>query len=398
MQLHPQSLPTIVPEMRLCMDARMLVTAGGTGVSSYARQLRDAHAVITERRALLVDRLTLDGPPPAPLGRPGRWLRALWGGAREARALHGDQGEARLFAADVFRLAQVYFDVHRRPMPVRLPGPPGIMHWTYPVPMTVMGWRNLYTVHDVIPLLHPQLTDINAPRYRRLLDRLRQSAAGFIAVSETARSEIIQTLGCDPSFVIDCGLAVETSPVSASLPAGVEPGAFLLVCGTVERRKNIAAILTAYRLSGVTAPLVIAGPDGWGVEEVNAQIAATPGVIRLPYLDRPTMLTLISRARALVMPSLAEGFGMPVAEAMASGVPVITANQGALAETAGGAALLVDPADIQQLADAIAVICSDPILHAKLSGAGRRNAQRFTPARFAERLTQAYGAVMAEQP
>lgn len=395
---HNPGADPIAP-IRLCMDARMLVSAGGTGVSSYARQLMQAHATISPDHALLSDRVALDLAASAPFGRAGRWARALVPGPRTAQTVvtGQDQSQELLVAPDVFRVAQVYFDVHRRPLRVRLPGPPGIMHWTYPVPLAVIGWHNLYTVHDVIPLRRPDLTDIDGRRYRRMLARLAECATRFIAVSETARDEIVRATQCTPDFVIDCSLAVDGGPADpTALPEGLTPGGFLLVCGTVEKRKNIARLLEAYRQSKVALPLAIAGPDGWGAAEIAPLLAATPGAIRLPYLDRPTMRALIRHARALVMPSLAEGFGLPVAEAMALGTPVLTSNQGALAETAGGAALTVNPEDMARLSTALRRLATDDALCAKLAAAGRRNAARFTPARFAERLTRAYAAVMAE--
>lgn len=377
---------------RLCMDARMLATAGGTGVSTYARQLRQAHAAIGGTRALLSDRPDLDRPAPSPFGRWGRWLRALVPGTRRAE----EASEGLLVAPDIFRVAQVYFDVHRRPLRVQLPGPPGLMHWTYPVPLVVAGWRNLYTVHDAIPLLHPELTHIDAARYRRLLDRLTECAVRFIAVSETARAEIVQAIDCPADFVIDCSLAVDAAPAdTADLPPGVAPRSFLLACGTVEIRKNLPRLLEAYRQSGATLPLIIAGPDGWGAADIARLVEATPGAIRLPYLDRTTLHALIGHARALVMPSLAEGFGLPVAEAMALGTPVVTSSRGALAETAGGAAFAIDPEDVDAIAEALRRISLDDALCASLVTDGRRNAERFTPRRFAERLTRAYAAVMA---
>ena len=382
---------------RLCMDARMLVSAGGTGVSSYARELLRAHSAISPAHALLSDRPTLEHPAPASFGRAGRWVRALLPGARHTKPAPPGSDPRLLVAPDVFRVAQVHFDIYRRPLLVRLPGPPGIMHWTYPVPLAVEGWQNLYTVHDVIPLLHPELTPIEGRRYRRMLDQLARCAARFIAVSETARGEIIHATGCPADFVIDCSVAVDASPADPEdLPAGLRPGGFLLVCGTVEKRKNVAFVLDAYRRSGLAMPLVIAGPDGWGAAEVAHLVASIRGSVRLPYLDRRAMRALIGHARGLVMPSLAEGFGLPVAEAMALGTPVIASNRGALAETGGEAALMVDPDDVEALAGALRRIAQDAALCSALAAAGWRNAERFKPACFVERLTRAYATVMAD--
>jgi glycosyltransferase involved in cell wall biosynthesis len=125
-------------------------------------------------------------------------------------------------------------------------------------------------------------------------------------------------------------------------------------------------------------------------------IAETPGAIRLPYLHRNVIRTLIYNARALIMPSLAEGFGLPVAEAMALGTPVVTSNRGALAETAGDAALTIDPLNVTALTAALRRLASDEALCQALAAAGRRNALRFMPERFAERLTQVYNVAMAD--
>jgi glycosyltransferase involved in cell wall biosynthesis len=341
---------------------------------------------------MLADRPALDRPAPSPLGRAGRWVRALHPGIREARAL-ASCDDGRLFVAgDVFRIAQVYFDIHRKPLRVRLPGPPGIMHWTFPVPLTAVGWRNFYTVHDVIPLLYPGLTHINPHRYRRLLARLSESGGQFITVSPPARDDILTALGWAGDRVIDCGLAVESDPPpEGELPAGLTPRGYLLICGTVERRKNIVRALRAYRAAEVTLPIVIAGPDGWHADEVAAEMAETPAAVRLPYLDRTTVRMLMAQARALLMPSLAEGFGLPIAEAMALGTPVGTANRGALADTAGGAAVTFDPADENAMAQSIRRLANDDALAEELRTRGFRNAQRFTPERFAARLAYAYG-------
>ena len=375
-----------VQNLPLAMDGRML-EAAGTGVTTYAHALRRAQAAIDPQALILTD----DKAPPRPLARQARWLRALWPSARPTVR----SGSGLIEAVDVFRLAQVYFDVHRRLLPLRVPGPPGLMHWSYPVPLRLIGWRNVYTVHDAIPLLHPDLSPIASRRHRRLLVRIVDAAAAIVTVSQAARSDIVAALGCAPSFVVDCSQPVPLAPAHlSSPPMGLVADDYLLVCGSIEPRKNIAAIVAAYRQSGSALPLVVAGPDGWRSGEIAPLLAATPGVIRLPYVDPAAMPALIGHARALLMPSLAEGFGLPVAEAMALGTPVITSHAGALAETAGGAALLVDPADPAAIAAAILRL-DDRALRQTLAAAGRRNAQRFDDAGFARRLAALYAGLVA---
>ncbi len=275
----------------------------------------------------------------------------------------------------------------------------GIMHWTYPVPLRMEGWINVYTIHDVIPLLRPDLTPIAQRRHRRLLGRIVAAADRIATVSEASRDEIVAALGCPPGLVQNTGQSVDAPAGGepAQLPRGLVPGGYLLVCGSVEPRKNVARILDAYRQSGVAMPLVLAGPDGWNAAEIIAQIAATPNALRLGWQTRETIDALIGNARALLMPSLAEGFGLPVIQAMARAVPVVTSGAGALAETAGGAALLVDPLDTAELAAAIRGVSMDDALCARLAAAGRRRAEAFTPDRIAPRLERLYAELVASR-
>ncbi len=370
----------------LCMENRMLA-ADATGVATYARALR------TAQQALSPQALLLGGGTASALGSPAtradRWRRSL-------RATLPIGAHARTMAAgferhDLFRLGQAFFTLHGRLLPVHVPGPAGIMHWSYPVPLRVVGWRNLYTVHDAIPLTHPELSPIAPARHRRLLDRIVASADAIVTVSRAAADEIAAALALRPDRIADCSQPVAVEDMAGQLlPAGLTAGGYLLVCGSVEPRKNVARIVAAYRASGVALPLVIAGPDGWRSDTLAAGLAATPGLIRLPYQSREAMVALLARARALVMPSLAEGFGLPVAEAMVLGTPVVTSVAGALAETAGGAALLVDPLDTAAIAAAIVRIASDDGLCSDLARAGRENAGRFGAGAFAERLRIVY--------
>lgn len=364
-----------------------MLAAEATGVATYAQALRVAQRTLSHRALLLGGGMA--SAPGSPVTRAERWRRMV-----RAVLPAGVRAQANPAGAeryDLFRLGQAFFTLHARLLPVHVPGPAGIMHWSYPVPLRVVGWRNLYTVHDVIPLTHPTLSPIQPLRHRRLLGRIAARADAIVAVSAAAAAEIAATLGLAAGRVADCSQPVAVAdPGDAPLPAGLEAGRYLLVCGTVEPRKNIARIVAAYRTSGVAMPLVIAGPDGWRGDTTAAQLAGTPGVVRLPWQHRATMVTLLARARALVMPSLAEGFGLPVAEAMALGTPVVTSGTGALAETAGGAALLVNPLDTAAIAVQIARVARDDALCRALAHAGRVQAARFDARGFADRLGALY--------
>ncbi len=372
----------------LCMDGRMLAP-GGTGVSTYARALRSAQISINSGARVL------EAMPQAGMSATARLIRvahALSPVTRSTRVR-----DDTVLGHDVFRLAQVFFDIHRRPMTVRIPGPPGLMHWAYPVPLRIAGWHNVYTVHDVIPLSDPDLTPIASVRYRRVLAGLIDRAAAIVTVSEASRGQIAEHLGPLAIPLVNCAQPVEITTDVQPLPAGLETKRYLLVCGSVEPRKNIARLLAAYRASGSTLPLVVAGPAGWQAAHLERAMAETPNIVRLAEVSRGPMLALIRNARALLMPSLAEGFGLPVAEAMALGTAVLTSQRGALAETAAGAALLVDPESGPAIADGIRRLADDGLV-ANLETAGLARAAAFRATDFSARLDRLYAELVAEQP
>ncbi len=372
-----------------------MLAAEATGVATYARALRTAQQALSPRALLLgAGRASAPGSPATRAERWRRMMRAaLPAGARAQTTATGFERH------DLFRLGQAFFTLHGRLLPVRVPGPAGIMHWSYPVPLRVAGWRNLYTVHDAIPLVQPDLSPIEPVRHRRLLRRISTSADAIVTVSAAAAEEIATALFLPPGRVVDCSQPIAVAdPGDVPLPAGLVAGRYLLVCGSVEPRKNIARIVAAYRASGTALPLVVAGPDGWRGETVTAMLAGTPGIVRLPWQGRDTMVTLLARARALVMPSLAEGFGLPVAEAMALGTPVVTSGTGALAETAGDAALLVDPQDTAAITAAITRLAQDDALCRGLARTGRERARCFEADMFADRLGRLYDTVGRSRP
>jgi glycosyltransferase involved in cell wall biosynthesis len=184
----------------------------------------------------------------------------------------------------------------------------------------------------------------------------------------------------------------------------IAPRGYLLCCGSIEPRKNVRGLIDAYVASGTTLPLVLVGPDGWRAEEQLRDHAVRivdapwtepgPAVIRLRYVPYDTLLALIAGARALVYPSFAEGFGLPILEAMTLGTPVVTSNRGAMAEIAGEAALLVDPHDRRDIAQAIGGVCRDDARAAELAERGTMRAADFSIDDHAARLTKVYARLM----
>ena len=379
--------------VQVCLESRMLHDTSGTGVATYARVLATCLA-----EAGAVPLILGDGRSRA---RMARWAAATRTSPRAAVA-HPSRHEcapAEWIARDVFREAQVFFNLHGRSLPIAFDRPPDVMHWTYPAPLYVVGAKNLYTIHDLIPLTNPELTPIPRARHAAVLGEIARHAHRIVTVSEAVRMLVIHHLGVAEAGVVNTLQAIE-APLQADppLPDGVRPGRYFFFCGRVERRKNLVRIARAIIAGKSSLPLVIVGPEVDGEQPLEAELRAFAHVVRLPWVPRPTLIGLMRRARALLFPSLAEGFGLPIAEAMTLGCPVLTSNRGAAAEIAGHAALLVDPLDESAMAEAIAKLDRDDALCARLRAAGFDRGRQFTPAVYARRLRALYAGALASEP
>ena len=247
-----------------------------------------------------------------------------------------------------------------------------IYHATDYIAPRLKGTPVVVTLHDAIPLEHPEWA---SRRFRRLKNRLLRSFAAaadlVIASSHAALPEIVEHFAIDPRRirVVPLGVGPQwfVHPGAARIDAllsshGINGGYFLSV-GTLQPRKNLDALISAYeRLPPAVRShrqLVIVGKYGWGAELLRNRLLALRRdgrVIWMEYVNRDALLALYHGADAFVFPSLAEGFGLPVMEALAAGLPVIASDLPVLREVASQHARFVAPTRIDEIADAMQAI------------------------------------------
>ena len=428
---------------RVGIDGLNLAIPRGTGVATYARSLSaclqqlghpvdvvygmdiPGHADPALREVSFFDQLQNERHYKRPKYPSPAWIGSMaqaWRGetpteiALTGRAL-ADPMAARMPAYDrlfnaenLFGRAGHYFRNFGRFMTVRLPDPPAIMHWTYPVPVIMAGARNIYTVHDLVPLRMPYATLDHKPTHIRLLAECIRRGDHIITVSERSRDDLLE-------FYPDAPKNRITNTYQAIPPPGdllgvdalhrlvsdgfqLQPGGYFLFFGSVEPKKNLARLLQAYLASDITLPLVIVTARSWqaGAEAALLQ-DRDPGDRRLrliDYVSSDMLVTLIRAARAVAFPSLYEGFGLPVLEAMQLGTPVLTSREGSLPEVAGDAALFVDAYDEASIATGLQQLASDPGLCAELSRRGLAQAAKFGMAQYRDRICALYDSILSQ--
>ena len=445
-----------VQKPRIAIDGYNLALDQGTGVATYARNLsRRLGALGAEVGVLygqrggggkdgLLREVALYDARPKPPHPLKRVIDDLVQGTRlsfgvdalpvpltdrvirtglEARLPHAD---TLWNVPELFRAAVVSFGSRKNFGRVRLPAAQDVMHWTYPLPLRVEKTKNIYTVHDLVPLRMPYATLDVKKRYLGTCRMIADTAEHIVTVSEASKRDIVNLLEVPAEKVSVTYQSVEIPDRLAKKPEalaraevqgafGLEWGQYWLFFGAIEPKKNVGRLIEAYLASGSTLPLVICGKQAWQMRqelgliyEDDLRVMADPGpidgvqslkrklrdrVILLDYAPFRLLVSLIRGARALLFPSLYEGFGLPALEAMLLGTPVLTSNTSSLPEVVGDAAVVVDPYDTRAMAEAIQALDAYPELRGELSARGPKRAALFDGAAYGRRLVEMYARV-----
>jgi glycosyltransferase involved in cell wall biosynthesis len=285
----------------------------------------------------------------------------------------------------------------RRPL-----GDVDVVHGTnYVVPPS--GLPSVVTVHDCSFLTRPDLVNATVRAFAPVLQRAVDRGAWVHTPSEFVGHQVRELLGTARVRVIPHGPPdpVAASPAVAPLP-GLEGRPYVLALGTREPRKNLARLVEAFGLLHADRPdlaLVLVGQDGPDRPNIDAAVAALPRsaaeqVLLTDWVSEDQRAGVLARACVLAYPSLDEGFGFPLLEAMQAGVPVVAAAAGAIPEVAADSALLVDPHDPIALATALAAATTDENVSARLIAAGHARLGAFSWSRSAEAFVALYGDAM----
>jgi glycosyltransferase involved in cell wall biosynthesis len=360
--------------LTLGIEARYLLSPRTTGVEQYAAQLIRALCELPgdlrillylDRRLQRTELPWLDDPV-----RTGRAAlrvippRRLWYRVWLPRAMGRDRVEIAFFPGTIL---------------------PSWPPWGQP-------FRTVAPAYDLCFLTHPEdyaPADLKAQR-ESAVPSLRRADL-VLAISKSTRQAVVQALGVPEDRVVVTPLAAgpefqqvaEPGPIISELTGSA--GRFLLAAARLDRRKNLVRVVEAYgqcrRDSHIAEHLLMVGPPGNAFTAIQRTIhdQGLSGAVHVLGHQPPEVLAaLYSAATGLVFPSLCEGFGLPILEAMACGCSVITSNGSAMAEVAGQAALRVDPESVPEIAAAMGQLASDEALRDRLRELGHARAARFT--------------------
>lgn len=271
-----------------------------------------------------------------------------------------------------------------------------------PLNIKKAGVKSVVTIHDLIFLRYPEYYPvIDRQIYLFKFRHACQVADKIIATSEATKADIITYFGtdpkkidvvyqtCDPVFRIH----LEDDKKELARKKYSLPDKYILYLGTIEKRKNALSLIKAYLTENFDIPLLIAGKPTDYLSEINEFLELNPAGNRIIFrhnIESVDLPALYQSASLFVYPSVFEGFGIPILEALYSGVPVITSTGSCFAETGGNAALYCEPFDIEQMSNCIANVLNDPKQRRSMVEKGFMHAAKFDEVNVASRLMRVY--------
>lgn len=359
--------------MRIGIDARLHAYRVG-GISTYARELSRALfalGCINQQYIVLQHR-----KESRPLVTGAEWTRLL------TPPHHRWEGWSLGFELATKRLK--------------------ILHSTDFIPPRLGAKRFVITIHDLAFLRFPQFLTASARHYyNRQIRFAVRKADHIMAVSAAARDDIVQLLDVESDRITiqHHGYRDEFRPYSATEIDRARakwklPEDYFLFVGTMEPRKNLSALLASYRIfrTKVSYPpaLLLCAPPGWGSDQIISELKEIQGVIWWDESPADALPAVYAGARALVLPSYYEGFGLPVLEAMACGTPTIVSNIPALREVVGDEGWMIDPAEPETITDALRLAVEHPERLAQKRTAALNRAGNFSWRKSAEIARNVY--------
>lgn len=281
----------------------------------------------------------------------------------------------------------------RRPALGRRVGPVDVVHATGGVVPPPGRAGLVVTVHDLAFLHRPEHFTPHGVAFMTRSFALARDTAAVITVPSQVTADDCIAHGVDPDRIVVVPWGVTPVEVSDTDRERVRaahrlPDDFVLWVGSAEPRKNLPALVEATRRVGGAVPLVLAGPAGWGID--LDEVVAPTHVRHLGEIPEADLAVLFDLATVFALPSMLEGFGMPVLEAMAQGTAVVTSAGTSTEELVGDDGIVVDPSDVDALAAAIGGLLADPERRAAMAAAGHRRAATMSWDRTAAGLEAAY--------
>lgn len=306
---------------------------------------------------------------------------------------------------DVFNSANRLFAVTKKITKIKVKNTPDIFHLTTPWPIKVPGAKTVVTIHDLIPLKVPFTTLDLKEHFYELFKWAAHSADLILSVSEHTKKDIMEIYGVAEekikvTYQSYKGAEIKLNPADTAVylnSKGLDSEKYILFVGNIEPKKNIKQLIRAFAYIKKGYKLAIVGHKAW---MSKSQLVGLKSYLKkkeyvmLDYVTEEELAMLYSNAFCMVFPSLYEGFGLPVLEAMQNNCPVICSDRSSLPEVGGDAVLYVDPYKFSDIRNQLDKLIANPELRQEMITKGQKRVEFFSPENYAKRLQEAYSGLI----